>query len=513
MVLSDPSQQLHVLLALAAVLLFFGISASKVSARLNMPTLLVFLGVGMLAGTEGLGRIAFSDAAAANQIGSLAMCFILFSGGFDTEWKSIRPVLPRGLLLASVGVLLTAVFLAVCCYWLLQWIAPEQRFSFSWCLLLASIISSTDAAAVFAILRSKNVGLKGNLRPLLELESGSNDPMAALMTVFMLGIISREYAEGRPVEWSAYLELIPQFFQQMCIGGLWGALIGVFAVQMFRRLNLDHNGLYYVLGMASAVFAFSGGYMLKGNGFMAVYVCGIVMGNSRFIFRNGVGRFHDGIGWLMQMMLFLILGLLVKPSQLWTIKWEGLLVALLLMAVARPLAVFCTLIRSPYSMRERCFISWVGLRGGAPIMLATYPLMNTWLLGSQATLVFNIVFFAVLTSVLLQGTTLMPLARLLKLDAPLQDRPLAPLLFEETGKGDNASVEIELAPDAAVVNQTLSSLNMPKNALVLLIRRGGRFVMPRGDTELLAGDSLMLLGTPEAVREAEGMLRKKAFRP
>ena len=146
-------------------------------------------------------------------------------------------------------------------------------------------------------------------------------------------------------------------------------------------------------------------------------------------------------------------------------------------------------------------------------MLATYPLMNTWLLGSQATLVFNIVFFAVLTSVLLQGTTLMPLARLLKLDAPLQDRPLAPLLFEETGKGDNASVEIELAPDAAVVNQTLSSLNMPKNALVLLIRRGGRFVMPRGDTELLAGDSLMLLGTPEAVREAEGMLRKKAFRP
>ncbi len=504
----DPSQEVYTILALTAALLFFGISASKISDRLNLPTLLVFLGVGMLAGAEGLGRQAFDDPAEANRLGLLAMCFILFAGGFDTKWKSVRAVWGRGVLLATAGVLLTAGFLAIGIFWLLRWLSPGEHVSFAWCMLLASIISSTDAAAVFSVLRSKNVSLRGDLQPLLELESGSNDPMAAMLTLFMLGLVGVEAAPGRTVEPDAYFGLLPQFMTQMSVGGMWGLGVGAFAVQVFRRIKLEHDGLYYVLGMASAIAAFSGAGLMKGNGFLAVYVCGLYMGNQRFIFHNGVGRFHGGIAWLMQMLLFLILGLLVKPSHLWSIKWEGLLVAVLLMVVARPLAVFCCLFRSRYDMRERLLISWVGLRGGAPIMLATYPLMSGWQFGHHAALVFNIVFFAVLTSVLLQGMTIMPLARLLKLDAPLQDRPLAPLQFEENGNGDSATCEIELAADSAAVHQTLASLKLPKNALVLLIRRAGHFVMPRGDTELLTGDSLMLLGTPEAIREAEALLRQ-----
>ncbi len=504
----DPSLEFCIMMALTAALLFFGISASKISDHFNLPTLLVFLGVGMLAGTEGLGGLPFDDPAEANRIGLLAMCFILFSGGFDTKWKSVRAVWWHGLLLATVGVLLTAGFLAFGIFWLMRWLAPEQPFSFAWCMLLAAIISSTDAAAVFSILRSKNVSLRGDLQPLLELESGSNDPMAAMLTIFMLGLVTHESATGQMSSPAVYADLLMQFLKQIPIGCLWGLAVGALAVQLFRRIQLEHDGLYYVLGLAAAIGSFAGASLMKGSGFMAVYVCGLYMGNRRFIFHNGVGRFHGGIAWLMQMLLFLILGLLVKPSELWNIKWEGLAVALLLMVVARPLAVFCCLVCSRYSLRERLLISWVGLRGGAPIMLATYPLMYEWLIGHHASLIFNIVFFAVLASVLLQGMTIMPLARLLKLDAPLQDRPLAPLQFEENGNGDSATCEIEIAADSAAVHQTLASLKLPKNALVLLIRRAGHFVMPRGDTELLTGDSLMLLGTPEAIREAEALLRQ-----
>ena len=508
MIFVDPSLEFCIMMALTAALLFFGVSASKISDRFNMPTLLVFLGVGMLAGAEGLGGLPFDNPAEANRIGLLAMCFILFAGGFNTKWKSIRAVWGRGLLLATAGVLLTAGFLAVGIFWLMCWLVPGQSFSFAWCMLLASVISSTDAAAVFSILRSKNVSLRGDLQPLLELESGSNDPMAAMLTLFMLGLVTQEAATGQAVAPAVYSDLLLQFLKQIPLGCLWGLGVGALSVQVFRRIQLEHDGLYYVLGLAAAIGSFAGATLMKGSGFLAVYVCGLYMGNQRFIFHNGVGRFHGGIAWLMQMLLFLILGLLVKPSELWGIKWEGLLVAVLLMAAARPLAVFCCLAFSRYTMRERLLISWVGLRGGAPIMLATYPLINAWLIGPHAALVFNIVFFAVLTSVLLQGMTIMPLARLLKLDAPLQDRPLAPLQFEENGNGDSATCEIELAADAAAVHQTLASLKLPKNALVLLIRRAGHFVMPRGDTELLTGDSLMLLGTPEAIREAEALLRR-----
>ena len=490
------------LLAILALLMLGSLLSSKISSAINMPCLLLFLAVGMLAGSDGIGKIAFDSARTANYLGTAAMAFILFSGGFDTNWKSVRTVLLPGGLLSSAGVLLTALFSGIFTWIILKLALPEKHIAFSWCFLLGAIISSTDAAAVFSILRSRSVSLRGRLRPLLELESGSNDPMAAFLTIFLVTLIVREMETGAAASFWRYWLILPQFLLKMSVGAALGFLLGRLAAWLYNRIDFDYNGLYYVLAVVVILLAYSFAELAYGNGFMAVYTAGMTMGNRKFVFHNGVGRFCDGLAWIMQVILFTMLGLLAFPSHVWEAKWVGLVVALLLMGAARPLAVFACLRRSSFTVPEQILISWVGLRGGAPIMLATFPLLAEI---PEADFMFNIVFFIVLTSVLLQGMTIMPMAKLLKLDAPLRPALRMPVSVEETGDANASSAELTVpAPwDGA----TLAQLRLPEGALVLLVRRSDRFLLPRGDTVLAEGDILTVMGSEDALTRS---LRKLA---
>ncbi len=496
--------QLATILAILSVVILVCLFSSKVSSWLNLPTLILFLGVGMLFGSEGVGGLKFDNAMAANYIGSVAMAFILFAGGFDTRWKSVRPVLITAGILSSLGVLLTAVFVGIFTWAILKLFLPALNISLAWCLLLGSIISSTDAAAVFAILRSKRVSLKGLLQPLLEFESGSNDPMAAFLTIFMVQVVAAESTGAPGMAMSGYWVILPWFLLKMSLGIGCGLLLGKAAVFLYNKLDFEYDGLYYVLAIVTVLLTFAGTELVQGNGFMSVYVAGMVMGNSRFIFHNGIGKFYDGFAWLMQVILFSMLGLLSYPKQLWEVKWIGLAVAVFLMLVARPAAVFLGMIRSRFNFRERILVSWVGLRGGAPIMLATFPLLARI---ENDNIMFHIVFFIVLSSVLVQGTSIMTLARMQSLDLPLRVTPRVPLSFENTGTVDATSKEFIV--DERANQKTLAELGLPQGALVMLIRRGSEFLIPQGATELLEGDNLMIMGADKTLEQAALLLQEK----
>lgn len=495
------------ILAVLAALILICVCSSKLSAWINLPSLLLFLGVGMLAGSEGIGKIAFDNAKQANLIGTVAMAFILFSGGFDTKWQDVRKVFGYGSLLSSLGVLITAGLAGGLIYVLLWRFFPSNSIPLSACLLLGSIISSTDAAAVFSILRGRGVSLKGNLKPLLEFESGSNDPMAAFLTLFMLEVIARETTSGTVASLSAYLLIMPMFLLKMTIGLSIGYTVARGAAWLFNRINLDYDGLYHVLGIAVCLLVYSLSELCFGNGFLGAYVAGMTMGNLTFVFHNGLGRFFDGLAWLMQVILFTMLGLLSFPSKIWEVKWIGLAVTLILMVIARPVAVFVCMMGKKYTLRERLFISWVGLRGGAPIMLATFPLMAAI---NHHSFIFHIVFFIVLLSVLIQGMTLMPAARLLQLDLPYRSLPRAPIQFEHTGTVKEISTEIEVLPQAEVIGKAIAELNLPEGALVLSIRRRDGFIVPRGGTRLQAGDVLQVMGDPHLLQQTTELLNQEA---
>jgi cell volume regulation protein A len=388
----------HYLVALASLLLV-GVLSSLVSDRFGVPALLLFLIVGMAAGSEGPGGIYFDDASVAQLVGVLALAFILFSGGLDTDWEATRPVLRDGFVLATVGVSATALIVGTFARLLL---------GFPWveCLLLGAIVSSTDAAAVFSVLRAKSLHLKGNLKPLLEFESGSNDPMAVFLTVGFVGLLTQPQ--------SSPLGLLASFALQMVIGCVGGYVMGAGTVFLINRLRLAYDGLYPVLTFSLVLLTYAVVNLLGGNGFLAVYLSGIVIGNRKFPRKRLLLSFHDGLAWMMQIAMFVTLGLLVFPSHLVPVVGTGLLIAGCLIFVARPVSVFLCLAMSRWSVRERAFISWVGLRGAVPVILATYPLLAGV---ERAEFIFNAVFFVVLTSSVLQGTTLPFVARRLGVEA------------------------------------------------------------------------------------------------
>ena len=474
-------------LVAASFLLLVSIVTSKVSSRLGIPALLLFLVVGMLAGSEGLGGIYFDDPLLAQFLGVASLAFILFSGGLDTQIDDIRPVMRQGFALATVGVFLTATLVAVVAYTALDFSLEES-------LLFGAIISSTDAAAVFAVLRGKNVGLKGRLRPLLELESGSNDPMAIFLTVGMITLIENA---DRPV-----LSLVPMFVQQMALGALFGVLIGHGITALINRLRLEYDGLYSVVTIAAVMLAYGATTALGGNGFLAVYLAGVVSGNRTFIHKRSIKSFHEGLAWLMQIVMFLTLGLLVFPSELIPVIPEGLLVSIFLMAIARPLAVFVTLARTRLSWQEKTFISWVGLKGAAPIILATFPLVAGL---AQAEAIFNLVFFIVLTSVLVQGTSLAPVARWLGVDTPALPRRTYPELIPGAGV-KNDLVEIVIPDHSPVAGLRLVDIQLPHDTLVVLIGRDDDLVIPSGATALEAGDAVLVLAEKNSLPQVRATL-------
>jgi potassium/hydrogen antiporter len=476
----------------AAVLLLAGVLASKISSRLGIPALLLFLGLGMLAGSEGIGGIEFSDWEMARSVGVVALAFILFAGGLSTEWSTIRRVARAGVVLATAGVVITAVIAGLIATAVLDLSLKEG-------LLLGAIISSTDAAAVFAVLRSRNVSLRGDVRPVLELESGSNDPMALFLTVGLLVLLT----EPDTSTWV----LAPMFLQQLLVGGALGYLIARGAVVVLNRLRLESDGLYPVLTIALVLLTYGATTMLGGSGFLAVYVAGLVLGHRHFVHRNTIIRFHDAIAWLSQISMFLVLGLLVFPSGLGPIAVEALLISAALIFLARPLAVFVSLAVARFSFRERVMISWVGLRGAVPIILATFPLVEDI---PQAELIFNVVFFIVLTSVLVQGTTIPLVADWLKVAAPAPaDRPYP--LEPGPHEADAAALrEVHIPPGAAVDGSQLVEVGLPDEALVVLLRREGSFIVPQGSTVLRGDDRALVLAEPERFDAVKALLQQMA---
>ena len=388
------------IILIGSVLLLVSILGSKTTSRWGVPTLIFFLLIGILAGSEGLGGIPFDDPPLAQLIGVLALNFILFSGGLSTNFRTIEPILKKGLALSTLGVVLTALSVGVFVHFLLGFTIPEG-------LLLGSIISSTDAAAVFSILRGRGVNLKGDLAETLELESGSNDPMAYFLTISLTAVVKEGTLHPG--------ELLLLCAKGFVIGALMGYATGKGSLWLINRIHLPNKGLYFVLLMALALFSYSATESLGGNGFLSIYICAVLLGSSDFVHKRILIQFYDGVAWLMQIILFLTLGLLVFPSRVWAVAGYGLLISAFLIFVARPIGVFGTLLFSRTSRRSKIFISWVGLRGAVPIVFATYPMIAGL---PESDLIFNLVFFISVSSVLVQGTTLTTVARWLKLTDP-----------------------------------------------------------------------------------------------
>lgn len=470
------------------ILLLLAIFASKASGRLGLPSLLVFLTIGILAGSEGIGGIELDDAGVAQAIGIVALAIILFAGGLDTSWASVRPVLGRGLALSTVAVAVTAVTMGGVAAWLLD--LPILAG-----LTLGAIVSSTDAAAVFSVMRSRGASLRDDTKRVLELESGSNDPMAIFLTLSFITLVQDPAA--------SWWWLVPTFFQQMLLGAAIGLGTGWAMVWLVNRIDLGYDGLYLVLTLGVVLIAYPVADLLGGNGFLSVYLAGVMMGNRPFIHKRSVVRFHDGLAWLMQIAMFVTLGLLVFPSQLVQVIVPGLVLALVLIFVARPLGVLAALLPFRASPSELGIVSWVGLRGAVPIILATYPLV---LNVPNAVLIFNVVFFIVATSVLLQGPLIPVVARWLGVDAPTDEGPRYPIELEQTADFDSDLTEVPIPPGSPVVDRKIVDLDLPDAALIILISRDGRFIVPRGGTTLRERDRLLTLADAESLEAVRALV-------
>ncbi len=469
------------IILVSSILLIASIIANKTSFKLGIPTLILFLVVGMLAGSEGIGGIYFNDPNTAQLLGVVALNFILFSGGMDTKWESVQPVMWRGVSLSTLGVLITASIVGVFAHLVADFTLLEG-------LLLGSIVSATDAAAVFSILRSRNVGLKGGIRPTLELESGSNDPLSYILTISFIYLISQGNA--------SITTLLLHFVQEMAIGAVAGYALGRLMTFIINRIKLDTEGLYPVLVMAMIFFTYSFTNLVGGNGFLAVYLSALVLGNSNFIHKKSLIRFYDGQAWLMQIVMFLTLGLLVFPSRIIPVIGIGLLLSAILIFLARPIAVFISLVFFRMRMREKLFISWVGLRGAIPIVFATYPLIAG--LG-KADMIFNLVFFISVSSVLVQGTTLPLVAKWLKVTVPKNTKRRTILDLELSDTIKSELIEILLSGDSKAVGRKIVNLKFPKTALIVLLSRSGKYIQPNGSTLLEEGDKLLVLANNKEV--------------
>jgi len=463
------------ILLIGSILLLISILASKTSFRFGVPVLLFFLIVGMLAGSDGIGHIQFDNPKIAQFIGVVALNFILFSGGLETSWKSTKPVVWQGLSLSTMGVLITAVSVGV-----FVWLLTD--FSIYEGLLLGAIVSSTDAAAVFSILRSKNIALKKDLRPLLELESGSNDPMAYFLTIAFLGLVVNQE--------QGLISILPLFLKQIAIGALLGYLFGRLGELVINKIKLEVEGLYPVLVIALMFLTFSATDYIGGNGFLAIYLSAVYLANQDLIHKKTIIKSFDGFAWLMQIVLFLTLGLLVYPSQIIPVIGIGLIISAFLIVVARPLSVFVSLSFFKMKNRSRWFISWVGLRGAVPIVFATFPLLAGI---DKAHMIFNIVFFISVTSVVIQGTTLGVLAKWMHVALPNKVKLKSPvdIVLEEGIKSE--LVEIILPDNCQAAGKRIVQLNFPKTAHISMIQRDGKYITPSGSTVLEPGDKLLVL--------------------
>ncbi|MDD3558621.1 MAG: potassium/proton antiporter [Melioribacteraceae bacterium] len=466
---------IDILLLIGASLVIISILFAKLFHNIGMPTMLLFILVGILAGSEGLGGIYFDDASLAQSIGIIALVLILFSGGLDTAWNDSKKVSVPSLLLATVSVLLTAIIIGV-------FVMLVVDTSFIWGMLVGSIISSTDAAAVFSVLRKGNLELKGKLKPLLELESGSNDPMAVFLTIGTIELIT--------IPDSTFLHIVFIFFIQIGLGLGLGYLGGKLMAYLINHLNFFYEGVYIVFALSIAFLIYSLTSVLGGSGFLAIYIAGIILGNVNFVYKRTLIRFFDGLSVLSQIAMFLTLGLLVFPSDLLPIIGVGLLLSGVLIFIARPISVFITLIPFKFNLREKVFTSWIGLRGAVPIILATFPLIAGV---DGSLLIFDLVFFIVLTSALIQGWSINAVAKLLDLAKPLPKKIPIPLEYTSDPKADTELIEIIVPFNSKVAGKQIVDLDFPEDSRIVLIIREDKNIIPSGGTVLESGDVLLVL--------------------
>lgn len=469
------------ILLIGSILLFVSIVVGKTGYRFGVPALLLFLLVGMLFGSDGLG-LQFHNAKIAQFIGMVALSVILFSGGMDTKFKEIRPILSPGIVLSTVGVFLTALFTGLFIWYLSGMSWTNIHFPLITSLLLASTMSSTDSASVFAILRSQKMNLKHNLRPMLELESGSNDPMAYMLTIVLIQFIQ---SDGMGTG-----NIIGSFIIQFLVGAAAGYILGKLAILILNKINIDNQSLYPILLLSFVFFTFAITDLLRGNGYLAVYIAGMMVGNHKITFRKEIATFMDGLTWLFQIIMFLMLGLLVNPHEMIEVAVVALLIGVFMIVIGRPLSVFlCLLPFRKITLKSRLFVSWVGLRGAVPIIFATYPVVAN-VEGSN--MIFNIVFFITIVSLIVQGTSVSFVARLLHLSTPL----------EKTGNDFGVELPKEIDTDLSdmtitmeMLNEadTLKDMNLPKGTLVMIVKRGDEFLIPNGTLKLHVGDKLLLI--------------------
>lgn len=479
--------QVEFFLLIISLLFFASILTDKVSSRFGIPSLVLFLLVGMLFGRDGLG-IDFDNIGLAQAIGTVALCVILFSGGMDTKISEIKPVLMEGLMLSTLGVFLMAGFTGILIWLLMKWTHAGIELALPTALLMAATMSSTDSASVFSILRGKNLTLKYNLRPMLELESGSNDPVAYILTTTMISVV---LAEGQPNVWWLILTVI----LQLVVGSLAGFFFGKFLVWLMNKVQIQNESLYPILVLTSCLFIFSITYFLQGNSFLAVYIGGLVFGNSKFAHKRSTTNFFDGYTWLCQLIMFLTLGLLVNPRELLdtNVLILGAIVSVVMIFVSRPISVLLSLVPFRHiPFRARLFVSWVGLRGASPILFAIMCLAAAV---PNARLIFNVVFACTLVSLLVQGMSLGQMAEWLGVAEKPEKKLNKPENFDIDLPEEIKSVatEIQVTTDMLEHGNRLMDMGFPQNTLVIMVKRGQQFFVPTGKSQLQNNDQLLVI--------------------
>ena len=469
---------------IGALLVLLSILASTLSTRTGAPLLLVFLGIGMLAGEEGPGQIQFGDYQAAYLVGTVALAVILFDGGMRTHTNTFRIGLWPAVSLATIGVVVTACIVGAAA-------ANFLGLDLMHGLLIGAIIGSTDAAAVFSLLHSAGMRLKERVGVTLEIESGCNDPMAVFLTLMLIETVR----DDRPLGW----HFLGEFVLQFGLGGIIGVAGGKLLVLLINRISLA-SALYPLLAMAGGMVIYGATVVLDGSGFLAIYLAGVILGNSRMQASGNIMRVHDGLAWLSQILLFLMLGLLVTPSALIPVAKDGFLIAAVLIFIARPIAVWLSLLPFSFPRKEQFFISWVGLRGAVPIVLALFP----WLAGlPQSSVYFNIAFFVVLTSLLVQGWTVAPLANWLKLKLPKEHAPYYSEFVEVPGQAGLRLLGYRLSPLSVGVGHRVSELKLPPDVRIVAVFRDGKRVEAVGGTEFAPGDLIYVFTAEDHMAELD----------
>ncbi|MEG0284235.1 MAG: potassium/proton antiporter [Erysipelotrichales bacterium] len=471
----------------ASLILILSCLMSKFLYRFGVPTLVIFIAIGMFLGYDGPGNIYFDDAHLAMEISDFALAMIIFFGGFGLNWDKAKTSAKSATALSVIGLLITAFTIGT-------FISLVFKVDFFYAMILGSVISSTDAAAVFSILNSKKLNLKNNMSHLLEMESGSNDPIAYMLTIIFLTLVQGEKMN------------IPfELFMQIVVGVIIGVVVAKVGVIIINRIDLEAEGLYSILMLGFVILSFALAHQLGGNQFLSVYLTGIIFGNTKIVHKFSLLKYFDGISWLMQLLLFFTLGLLVFPSQLPSVTMDGIIIALFLTFIARPLGVFLTLMFTKYSIKEKLMISWGGFRGAASIVFATYAL-NANIDGADW--IFNIVFIVALLSVIFQGSLFVPIAK--KLDVIADESNLqVRRIYDEAGTISADLLEINISDDSIVANKEIIDIDLPDDILVIMIKRGGRVITPNGNTKVLEGDDMLFAGDKVALGKLKESFKKK----